>query len=371
MVRRVTNIERLLDTHLVFEGYNHSGKSGQVNFLYGTMGLANAQRALDYMRIITEFVSQPEYQDVVQMFGVMNEAIIAVIGRDALTSFYREAHDMIRGITGVGEGKGFYISIHDGFETDMTQWDDFLAGSDRIVLDRHPYTAFSGSAFTDPIATGTGADAGGVWVGTACSWATESVRLSGTFGFNYAGEWSNGYNDCGLFLTGVNGSHTYGGDCGDWEDSSTWDDATKAGVAAFNAAQMDSLKDYFFWTWKIGESLEGKVQSPLWSYQAGLEGGWILQDPRQAAGKCGTIPEFDGNYEPYMTGGDGAGTITAAAGATFPPALINGAAVAATELPQYTSTGVVHTLPGPSVSEKSRSHYGDGSGTYMACQAIR
>jgi hypothetical protein len=37
------------------------------------MGVANAQRALDYIRIITEFISQPEYRDVVQLFGVMNE----------------------------------------------------------------------------------------------------------------------------------------------------------------------------------------------------------------------------------------------------------------------------------------------------------
>jgi glucan 1,3-beta-glucosidase len=42
----------------LFLGYNHSGKLGQVNFLHGIMGYANAQRALDYIRIITEFISQ-------------------------------------------------------------------------------------------------------------------------------------------------------------------------------------------------------------------------------------------------------------------------------------------------------------------------
>lgn len=39
-------------------GYNHSGKLGQVDFLVGTMGIANAQRTLNYIRIITEFISQ-------------------------------------------------------------------------------------------------------------------------------------------------------------------------------------------------------------------------------------------------------------------------------------------------------------------------
>ncbi len=334
-----------------YQGYNHSGKRGDVNFLHGTMGIANAQRALNYIRIFTEFISQPEYQEVVQMFGIMNEAVMGSIGRTALTSFYREAHDMIRGITGIGEGHGFYISLHDGFDGSQ-EWDGFLTGSDRIVLDRHPYTAFSGSTFDDPIATGTGADAGGVWVGMGCAWAPDYVRVSTAFGFNYAGEWSNGYNDCGLFLNGVGGTHTYGGDCGAWEDSSTWDDATKAGVLAYNQGQMDAFKDFFFWTWKIGNSTAGTVQAPLWSYQLGLAGGWIAEDPRTAAGKCGAdLPQFDGNYEPWMTGGVGAGTIVAAAAGTpFPPAQLNGADDPAADLPQYTSTGTVHTLPGPSAT---------------------
>lgn len=67
-------------------GYNHSGKSGQVNFLNGPMGVANAQRMLDYIRVFTEFISQPEYQHVIPSFGIMNEALLSTIGRDQLTS---------------------------------------------------------------------------------------------------------------------------------------------------------------------------------------------------------------------------------------------------------------------------------------------
>lgn len=50
-----------LDLHTVpgsQNGYNHSGKLGQVNFMNGIMGYANAQRTLDYIRTITEFISQ-------------------------------------------------------------------------------------------------------------------------------------------------------------------------------------------------------------------------------------------------------------------------------------------------------------------------
>ena len=55
-------------------GWNHSGRllrSG--NWLKTVMGIANAQRTLDYIRIIAEFISQPEYSDVVTMFGILNE----------------------------------------------------------------------------------------------------------------------------------------------------------------------------------------------------------------------------------------------------------------------------------------------------------
>ena len=66
-------------------GYNHSGKGGQVNFLMGVMGMANAERAMNYIRIITEFITQSEYTDVVPMFSIMNEALITVIGATELS----------------------------------------------------------------------------------------------------------------------------------------------------------------------------------------------------------------------------------------------------------------------------------------------
>ena len=71
------------------------------------MGLANAQRTLYYIRVITEFISQTEYQDVIPIFGIVNEAVEQSIGINQLTSFYLQAHDMIRNnITGKGEGHG-------------------------------------------------------------------------------------------------------------------------------------------------------------------------------------------------------------------------------------------------------------------------
>jgi hypothetical protein len=69
--QRYLSFSRMLLTHLA--GYNHSGKLGEVNFLNGVMGYANAQRMLDYIRVIVEFISQPQYKDLVPMFGIVNE----------------------------------------------------------------------------------------------------------------------------------------------------------------------------------------------------------------------------------------------------------------------------------------------------------
>jgi glucan 1,3-beta-glucosidase len=48
------------------------------------MGIANAQRTLNIIRTVTEFISQPEYKNVVPMFSVLNEPYAATIGVDML-----------------------------------------------------------------------------------------------------------------------------------------------------------------------------------------------------------------------------------------------------------------------------------------------
>ncbi|KDQ56457.1 glycoside hydrolase family 5 protein [Jaapia argillacea MUCL 33604] len=346
-----------LDLHTIpgsQNGYNHSGKLGPINFLNGIMGIANAQRTLNYIRIITEFISQPEYQPVVPMFGIVNEPLLGIIGQDQLTRFYLQAYNLIRSITGIGAGHGPYISIHDGFQS-LTIWKDFLPGADRFVLDTHPYFAFGGMA-QSPIATGTGIEAGGMWPKQAClSWGGGQNQSQLDFGVTIAGEFSNGFNPCGVMLQGV-------GDvepdyCPFYEDSSQWNATVKAGVMNFALASMDALQNWFFWTWKIANStVTNTVGSPLWSYQLGLQEGWMPTDPRQAIGMCGALGatvgavQFNYTYQPWQTGGPGAGTIDPVVSASYsqwPPLSLSGlpAPADATEIPMYTATAPIETLP--------------------------
>jgi glucan 1,3-beta-glucosidase len=160
---------------------------------------------------------------------------------------------------------------------------------------------------------------------------------------------------------------------------------------------MDALQNYFFWTWKIGDSTGpiAKV-NPFWNYQLGLENGWITPgriisltclpntganhigtDPRNSTGICAadgvSVDLFSGTYSsPYMTGGSGAGQIAATDSSSYPwpPAsFTNIAANEMTSLPQYTQTGNPVTMPAAtytSPGSKSSATINAGNGWFKA-----
>ncbi|KAG8995610.1 hypothetical protein FRB93_001114 [Tulasnella sp. JGI-2019a] len=339
-------------------GYNHSGKGGQVDWLYGTMGLANAQRSLDYMRIFVEFISQKEFANLVPYFGVVNEPLVKSIGMDVMGSFYLHMHDVLRNVTGIGEGHGPYLSIHDGFEG-LGGWSDFLPGSDRMAMDSHPYMCFT-NPDPSPISS--------QHQKPCDSWASSFNTSWSTFGVTTAGEWSLAVNDCGYWVNGVNAGtrwegtlSTYGGPtggqgsngCDTWNNWQTWDQGRKDDLKAIALASMDALQNYFFWTWKIGNSsVLGTVGAPLWSYSLGLENGWMPTDPRAAVGVCGGGSPVT-PLKPAMTGGAGAGSFSNSVRAAnpWPPTTLAPGGQSGDALPTYTQTGTpIPTLAMPSSS---------------------
>ncbi|KAG9080028.1 hypothetical protein FRC06_007158, partial [Ceratobasidium sp. 370] len=328
-------------------GFNHSGKLGGVNWLEGVMGIANAQRSLNIIRTITEFISQDQYKDVVVMFGVVNEPQVSTIGQDVITSFYLEMHDMMRNITGLG--KGPFISIHNGFQAFST-WNNFLPGSDRIALDGHPYFCFARMLAT-PLSS---------QVNRPCTeWGNDFNNTMDSYGFVAAGEWSLSFNDCAYYLNGANAGYRYDGtlprytgprvgSCETWLDADTWTDKVKADLKQLALSHMDATQNHFFWTWKIGASdRTGKVNAPLWSYSLGVKGGWLPLDPREATGVCKNTNPRSGPLKPTQTSYVSQ-TIAAGVRAAnrFPPASISGGANAAA-LPTYTATGTPITLAPP------------------------
>lgn len=338
-------------------GWNHSGKFGSINVLYGPMGIANAQRSLDYIRIIAEFISQPEYADVVVIFGITNEPQGTPIGQDALSRYYMQAYDYVREASGIGEGNGPFISYHDGF-LGLPQWAGFLPNADRTALDYHPYLCFDAQS-SAPMSS---------YAQTPCTtWGGLMNTSMGAFGLTAAGEFSNAVTDCGLYVNGVGlgtryeGTYSPGtwpvvGNCSTWTDWQNWNSTMISGIQQFALASMDALQNWFFWTWKIGNSsTSGVVEAPQWSYQLGLQNGWMPLDPRVASGTCANQDIWSPPLQAWQTGGAGAGKIAASVTSSYawPPAQISNAG-AVSLLPSYTPTGTVATLPPPTFTYSSK-----------------
>ncbi|POW14486.1 hypothetical protein PSTT_02961 [Puccinia striiformis] len=281
-----------LDLHAVpgsQNGFNHSGKLGSINFLVGLMGVANAQRTLNYIRTLTQFISQPQYVNVVPMFSVLNEALVQKIGVQQMRSFI----PMMRGITGYGVGKGPMMIIHDGFQgtgAGHTGWGGYLKGADRIGLDTHTYFAFDKQSNDS-------------WDTTL----TNHVRFNQTntdFGFNFAGEYSLAVNDCGLWLNNVGVGSRYDG---------TYPTATSPDTRLLKML----CKIHSSGPWKISRSIRTPElkPNPMWDYQLGLQQGWIRPDARGSVGACaavaaqqgGTIPvqAWSGQFADWQVGGGG------------------------------------------------------------------
>ncbi|KAJ2927009.1 hypothetical protein H1R20_g10093, partial [Candolleomyces eurysporus] len=224
-------------------GFNHGGKSESLNFLNGVMGMANAQRTLYYIRVLTEFISQPEWLNVVPMLSILNEPQAASIGVDQLRSFYVEAHRIVREVTGFGKGKGPFVVINDGFASSSV-FNGFMNGADRVIVERQAYIAFS--AFSQVATDSVTARI----MQQACASAPVMDQSRSNFGITLAGAFSLAFSDCGFYVRGVNTTSTYEGDCSFWENSKNWGLALKASLTQLALAQMDALGDYFFFTWK-------------------------------------------------------------------------------------------------------------------------
>ncbi|THH20693.1 hypothetical protein EW146_g728 [Bondarzewia mesenterica] len=327
-------------------GWNHSGRLGTINVLNGTMGYANAQRSLDYIRILAEFISQPEYKDVVVMFGITNEPSgkdMAICKR--MTSFDWQVV-LARAMGPLSPIMTLFFGL--------TQWAGFLDGADRIALDYHPYLCFQAQT-SAPMSQQT--------TSPCDAWGSSMNTSMAAFGLTAAGEFSNAVTDCGLYVNGVNlgtryegtypGNWPAVGSCAPWTEWESWNKTMKANIKSFALSSMDALQNWFFWTWKIGNSTSGRVEAPAWSYQLGLQNGWMPTDPREANGVCGNVNPWTGSLTAAQTGGSGAGIAASITSQySWPPTTVNNAN---TGYPSYTPTGTIPTLAGPTFTSASSS----------------
>lgn len=374
-----------LDLHTVpgsQNGWNHSGKIGSINFLKGPMGLVNGQRAIEYIRSLAQFINQPEYAPVIPIFGFINEPNGGGIGgsdadgKRIVGSFYLEAYNTIRAVTGTGAGNGPMISMHDGF-LGVKTWYDFLRGADRLMLDQHPYLVFQDQAL------GNGQTLQSIQYLPCQTWAQSTNESSRSFGPNNAGEWSVAVNDCGQWVNGIGLGSRYDGtyanyadkrigSCDMWNDYTKWDQATRDSMKAWTMSSMDALQNFFFWTWRIGNSTQTAgvpMPNPMWHYRLGVQEGWIPMNPHEADGFCvgpGGVPAsiFDQKFAPNMLGNNVAPMPASQTQQyAWPPTLSGYNAASMAAIPQLTQTGTPSSLPAPTFTKPGTSETidaGDG-----------
>ncbi|KAJ7751165.1 glycoside hydrolase superfamily [Mycena olivaceomarginata] len=213
--------------------WNHSGRLGTYNVLFGPMGIANAQvrfaRSI-YIRMLAEFISQPEYKDVILLFGVTNEPRGNSITQDILSRYYLQAYNNVGLAAGTGAGNGPYVSFHDGF-LGPDQWKGYFPNADRASLDMHLYLCFSRQS-ADPITVRA--------TQPCCAWGSLFNNTMSNFGFIVAGEFSNAVTDCGTYVNGVGQGARYEGT---YTLDGSHPNSTKKAYLTFAKGSMDMLQN--------------------------------------------------------------------------------------------------------------------------------
>jgi glucan 1,3-beta-glucosidase len=291
-----------LDLHAVpgsQNGWNHSGKQGIVDWLIGPNGTVNAQRTLDIHNQLSKFFAQPRYKNILAFYGQVNEPSTSIT-QDALITWTAQAYKIIND-NGVTATQVFSES-----NRGLASWTGKLTGyGTTLAVDAHLYSIFDnnliGFNHTDRVSFVCDALAGQVNAG-----------ITG-FGPTYVGEWSQADTDCSQYLNGVgNGARwigTLGGEGGAKcptlnqecscsmpnADISAFSSGYKQYLQTLSEAQMYTFEKswgWFYWTWKT-------ESAPLWSYQAGLQGGILPAVAYKRDWDCsmpvpsfGDLPEF-------------------------------------------------------------------------------
>ncbi|KAG0341551.1 hypothetical protein BG000_008730 [Podila horticola] len=255
-------------------GWNHSGRSGAINWINGTEGAENAQRTIPYLTNMATFFSGPAYAHVSPIMGLLNEPAAFIMGGDKVKTWYTKAFDAVRAAT--GQGKGPWAVIHDGM-LGLSSWADFMPKADRMMLDTHLYIMFDDNLMR----MNTTAQ-----LKFACeTWGSDITASTAEFGPTMVGEFSVAVNDCATYLNGVNTGNRWegtwngapkmpGANCANENNAATYTPEYKLFLKNFFLAQIEAYEQGSGWTyWNFKTET-----NPLWSYFDGVDGGWLPKD---------------------------------------------------------------------------------------------
>ncbi|SAL95012.1 hypothetical protein [Absidia glauca] len=295
-------------------GWNHSGRAGEVRWLNGPQGQHYADETMRVVKdIVTFFQTNPKdaeamddadqvdadnatshtndapgskWSHVVPVFGVLNEPALMIIEDEPAKQWYRDAQTAIRNITGHDHGP--ILSYHDGF-LGLEPWKGFFKDFDRAFLETHMYLIFDPNLVY--MEREKQAD-------LPCDiWKSQLMESNKVTAPTMVGEFSFATNDCGKYLNGVGLGTRYentmdgGGvsqckdcNCTKIEDWGSWTSDYKHFLNTFVQHQMDAYEGgvgWFFWTYKTEQHV-----NPHWDYSLAWEKGWAPKDVNQREFSC-------------------------------------------------------------------------------------
>jgi len=266
------DIHVILDLHGAPGSQNGFDNSGQrTSTPEWSENPANISRTVDTLAYIATNIG-----GLVDVVELLNEPATYTSSTypATLRQFWQDGYSAVR----AAAGANIKVMIGDGFEG-VDAWTDFLTqpSAEGVLMDYHEYQIFSvpelQRSFSDHISF-------------ACSSMADLTNFATKNIWTVVGEWSTAVTDCALWLNGRGvGARWDGtwftsnvplGSCDGWTGSSSnFTNDYKTFLRQYWEVQTmmgENVQGWIFWAWKAENADD-------WSYQKGLEGGWIPQDP--------------------------------------------------------------------------------------------
>lgn len=280
-------------------GWNHSGRQNVTRWLNGTDGEMYGQRTLDVHKKVAAFFSQERYDNIVTIYGLVNEPRMTALNQTIVREWTVEAYKLVQ-----ENGYKGKIVFGDGF-VGVDAWKGVYPTQEfpDLVLDVHEYTIFDKNLISMPHSGK---------INYVCSeWASQLKRSSSNItghGATFVGEWSQADNDCTLYLNNVNVGSRWEGDFnpGNGDDPvltpschgntgctckesnahpSEYSDAYKTFLLHFAEAQMQVFEEnswgFMYWNWDTET-----YNSTQWAYKKAREYGIIPKIAYERSFNC-------------------------------------------------------------------------------------
>ncbi|KAI5122292.1 hypothetical protein M0805_002371 [Coniferiporia weirii] len=254
-------------------GYDNSGQRTDSPSWATDEG--NVNRTIEILTFVAENIG-----GMIDVLELLNEPAGFTDSQWASTirEFWGDAYTAVRNAV----GSQLNIMIGDAFLS-VDSWEDFLTypSAQGVLMDYHEYQIFSVEELSR---------SQDEHISFACSLNSSLTDFDENDLWTIVGEWSAASTDCALWLNGRGVGARWDGTYFPTSDTPVL--GSCAGLTGSSANFSSDYKTFLRQYWEvqadIGESVQGWIwwawkaeNADEWSYQKGIEGGWIPQDPTE------------------------------------------------------------------------------------------